>query len=683
MGPRVLSSQNEVLQDYPYSGSYAWQDREVEVAVEFFETNRTVGFRQRAGMKIFGGWGSRGYPQKSLALFARRAYGAGKFNHRVFPDQDLDEFEALVLRNSGNDNQGTQQTPPRPPISAFGRTEEYGSYFVNSQFTLMRDALMQRLIRSTGLDTQAYRPAVVYFNGEYWGIYNLREKMNEDYVAAHHGLQRGGIDLIEGYGAVNAGSGTVYNQMRQFFSSKDLSTPANYAAVAEQYLDLDNFIDYHVAVIYFQNFDIGNIKCWRPRAARGLFRWLVFDQDYGFNLWPPGVYLPAMARDYADYANMFDFYTSGSGSSTAWPNGGGRTLMLRSLLKNSQFRARFIRRAADMLNTVFREETVEQNIQAMAAVIRPEIPAHLQRWSWRELSRRGFGRPHQAEYQPFLPETWETNLNVLTAFGRTRPAQLREDCQVHFKLNGGLGPVQVQVEPAGSGRIILNSLTLDSFPWRGVYFVDITNQVQALPYPGYRFRQWNIAGTRPDELVATFNVGPNRTNSVTALFEPAPDIPNRISELALTEIQYHPGAGADSGDWVELGVTGSAPVHLSGWIFRDGGDDHAFALPDIELAPGDRLVLCQDEARFRLFHPATVPVSGSFQFGLDNSGGRLRLFRPDGTLALSMSYNDTADWPTGADGGGATLQLVNLQGDPNLPASWRASAQTGGSPGTP
>ena len=118
MGPSVLSAQNQVLQNYPYSGSYAWQNREVEIAMEFFETNKTLGFRQRAGMKIFGGWGSRAYPQKSLALFARRSYGAGKFDYPIFPDQGVNEFESIVLRNSGNDNQSTHQTPPRPPITA-------------------------------------------------------------------------------------------------------------------------------------------------------------------------------------------------------------------------------------------------------------------------------------------------------------------------------------------------------------------------------------------------------------------------------------------------------------------------------------------------------------------------------------------------------------------------------------
>ena len=447
LGPNVLSEQNEVLKSFPYYGSYAWEDREVEVSLEFFETNRSLGLRQRAGMKLFGGWGSRGYPQKSLALFARRSYGAGKFDYRVFPDLGVSEFEALVLRNSGNDNQSTQQTPPRPPITEFGAALSYGSYFVNGNFTLMRDALMGRLLGETDLDTQAYRPAAVYLNGEYWGLYNIREKMNEGYLIAHHDLAPGNVDLIEGIGAVNAGSSAAYLEMRQYLASENLAESAPYEFVAEHYVDIDNFIDYHLAVIYCQNFDIGNVKCWRPRVSRGRFRWMLYDQDYGFSLWPPSVYLPAMARDYADYDNMLRFYTRGTDPKVGWPNGAAQTFLLRSLLKNAQFKARFIRRCTDLLNSLFREERVEQTLRDMASVIRPEIARHLHRWSWSELIARGYGKPHQAEFQPFTLATWEANLNGLSEFAAARPAKLRQDCLQEFQLTGGLGALKCGWNP--------------------------------------------------------------------------------------------------------------------------------------------------------------------------------------------------------------------------------------------
>lgn len=683
LGPSVLSSQNQVLKNFPYSGSNAWQDREVEVALEFFEPDGSVGFRQRAGIKIFGGWGSRGYPQKSFALFARRAYGAGKFDHRIFPDTDIEAFEAFILRNSGNDNQSTHQTPPRNPITEFGPTRSYGSYSVNGYFTLLRDALMQGLVAPTGLDVQAYRPAIVYLNGEYWGLYNLREKMNEDYLLSHHPDAIAGVDLIEGLGKVNAGSGTVYNQMRQYLGANDLADDARYDLVEERFLDIDNFIDYQLAIIYGQNFDIGNVKCWRPRVPRGRFRWLLYDQDYSFNLWPPAIYVPAMARDYANYDNMFRFYTGGTNPSVGWPNGAGQTLILRSLLANDRFKARFIRRCTDLLNSLLREDRVVATIHAMAATLRPEIAAHLQRWSWEELGSRGFGVPHQPEYQPFVPATWEANLDVLTEFAARRPAKVRQDCQREFRLVGGLGQLEVQIQPAGSGKIALNTLTVDTLPWQGTYFADLPNTLRPIPNPGFRFLEWITPTAREDRHTLTFSVASSVTSLVEARLAPAPPDPGTPSELRLTEIHYHPSAEADTGDWIELQNVSGAPLDLAGWIFRDENDAHAFLLPDEMLAPGAFLVLMQEDARFRLWHPASVPVAGDFGFGLGNGGDTLRLFRPDGTLALSVTYDDAAPWPQTPDGGGFTLELIAPDADPNQPGSWRASPTLGGTPGEP
>ena len=681
MGPSVLNSQNQVLQSYPYSGSNAWKDREVEVAMEFFETGGEIALRQRAGMKVYGGWGSRGYPQKSLALFARRSYGNGSFKHRLFPDLAIDEFESFVLRNSGNDNQSTHQTPPRPPIIEFGPTASYGSYFVNGGFTLMRDAFEQRLLDGTTLDTQGYRPAVVYINGDYWGIFNLREKVTEHQVISHHSLSLGAIDLIEGYGTVRAGNGTVYSQLRTYLTTKSMAVETNFAFVEANYLDIDNFIDYHLAVLYFQNFDIGNIKCWRPRLERGRFRWLVYDQDYGFGLWPASVYLPAMARDYANYDNMFDFYTAGTGAADGWPNAGGRTLMLRSLLSNPGFKERFVRRCADLLNGLFREDRVEQTLQQMSSVIRPEIGAHLNRWSWPELIKRGYGKPHQAEYRPFIQETWETNLTVLSEFGRTRPQKLRQDCIAHFKLKKGIGTLELNVEPKDSGTVQVNTLQLESFPWQGMYFADFPTTLRAVPKPGFRFAGWLTSTGLVASLRLDVTVAATLTNVWVARMEPAAAPSPEPSPLMITEIQYHPAADAESGDWIELQNTSTEPLDLTGWVFRDEEDIHAFALPERTLKPGEFMVLCQDDFDFRLFNPVSVPCVGNFKFGLGNAGDTLRLYRPDGSASLSVSYTDLSPWPSEADGTGFTLELISTRLNSSLPSSWKVSAQKGGTPG--
>jgi len=680
MGTSVLSASGQVLQSYPYSGSNAWKDREIEVGFEFFDADHQSKVRQKVGMSVYGGWGSRGYPQKSYALSARAKYGDGTLAYRFFPDRPMDEFEALVLRNSGNDNQSTHQTAVRSPITQFGPVTTYGSYFVNGQFTLMRDALLQRLLDGTGLDTQAYRPAVVYLNGDYWGIHNLREKLNEHYVIGNHSVPRGGLDLIEAYGTVIAGDSQAYKAMVSFVTAKDLTIQTNLDTLVERYLDLDNFLDYHASVAYFQNFDIGNVKCWRPRVPNGRFRWIVYDQDYGFHLWRPEVYLPAMARDYANYDNMFAFLTAGTGTGTGWPNEGGRTLMLRRLLTNPGVRTRFIQRCADLLNGPFREERVEATIRSMASVIRPEIPRHLQRWSFAELQKRGYGKPYQAEYEPFTLATWEKNLDSLSDFARRRPAKLRQDCLDHFGLKQGVSVLQVETLPAGAGQVRLNRSVAAAAPWIGTFFRDVPVEATVIPSPGFRVIGWSGWGREVSQVRWEFQP-PTGTNTLTVRLEAYTPTPPARPPVIFSELQYHPSSSADSGDWFELYNPGTEPVDLTGWILRDGTDSNVAVVPGGVVAPGGYAVLCQDALRFqRAFPTGPIPLA-EFGFGLGNGGDTLRIHAADGTLMLSLTYDDAAPWPVEADGLGYTLQLKNTDSYSGQPAAWKASVRVGGSPG--
>lgn len=683
MGSGVVNSAGQVVANFPFDPSNAWRDREITVHLEFFEPDGRAALRQHAGMKVHGGWGSRGYPQKSFALFARRALGAGSFDHEIFPGLGVDRFESFVLRNSGNDNQSTYQTAPRPPITQFGATASWGSYFVRGNFTLMRDAMMQRLLDGTGLDTQAYRPAVLYVNGEYWGLHNLREKTSDHQVLSHHELPEGTIDLIEGYGTVRAGASTAYTALRDYLNNRGVADPANYEFVSRTYLDVGNFIDYHLAVIFFQNFDIGNIKCWRPRVPNGRFRWLVYDQDYGFNLWPTNVYPAAMARDYADYGNMFRFATAGTGTSTAWPNGGGRTLFLRRMLANAQFRERFIRRCADLLNSNFREDRVARTIGEMAAVIRPEIPAHLTRWSWPALVQRGYGLPYRRETADLTPTRWEAHVAGLVDFGQSRPAVLRQQCRSHFGLTGGLGQVVVQVEPAGAGRVRVNSLVPDAYPWSGIYFGDYATTLRPAAVPGFRFAGWTTPnGTNPAPRL-DWKTADGTTNGFIAHFEPIPAGALPAVVLSLSEINYHAADELDAGDWIEIHNPGTEAVDLGGWSIRDGSAAGVLFLPEGFLESGGRRVVCRNRAKFQLAHPAGPDPLGELPFGLDNGGDTVRLFDPTGLLVETVTYDDRAPWPASADGEGSTLQRVAPTADAQLPASWQASANRGGSPGQP
>jgi len=249
-------------QDFPHFGANFWQDWERPVHIELFEQDGDKAFSIDAGMKIFGGW-SRGLPQKSLSLFARSKYGYGNIDYRIFDEKDIDQFEAIVLSNSGND----------------------------WNYSMMRDGMMTSLVNRMDIDLQAYRPAEIYLNGEYWGILNIREKVNEHFIASNHGVHPDSIDMLEGNGWEIHGSADHYFSMLNFIDNNNMQLDQN-LNVVESMMETENFIKYQISQIYFDNRDWpgNNIKFWRPHSETGRWRWIMFDTDFGFGIWNPFKY---------------------------------------------------------------------------------------------------------------------------------------------------------------------------------------------------------------------------------------------------------------------------------------------------------------------------------------------------------------------------------------------------------
>ncbi|NUO02983.1 MAG: CotH kinase family protein, partial [Saprospiraceae bacterium] len=232
-----------------------WTRREVPMHVEFFETDGSCVYNSLSGMRLFGGM-SRLFPQKSLAIIAREGYGEDRIRHPVFGKKGPKSFKSLVLRNSGSD---------------WGKTH-------------FRDAFMTSLLDGWDIEKQAYRPAQVYINGKYWGIYNLREKINRYFIASHSDVDKDSIDFLEHRNNLRRGSRQHYSRLLKYLAAHDLSIAENFSWVERQ-MDVDNFLNYQVAQIYFDNQDAGgNIKYWRPRTPTGRWRWILYDTDWGFSL---------------------------------------------------------------------------------------------------------------------------------------------------------------------------------------------------------------------------------------------------------------------------------------------------------------------------------------------------------------------------------------------------------------
>ncbi len=598
--------------DFPYFGANFWQDWERPAHIEFFDPDGQKAFEANCGIKIFGSY-SRGLPQKSLSFFFRGRYGVSRLNYLLIPETGIRTYESFVMRNSGND------------------------WLV----TMFRDGLMQTLVQNLGLDQHGFRPALLFINGAYWGVQNIREKINEHYIAAHHAISADQIDMLEYDGQIIHGDNENYLQLIDFISTHDMNTVA-----AENYIlkkiDLDEYLDYEISEIYFDNTDWpgNNIKFWRPKTEDGKWRWILYDTDFGFGLFEPEAYKH----------NTLEFALDEDGPD--WPNPPWSTFLFRKILENNRFRDRFIIRFQDYLNQTFTAATVKAVIANLRALYLPEMERHITRWN---------GDRSQ----------WDLEVERLNKFAEQRVSYLRRYIREYFGLNG-YQPLTIDLPEDGSGYIELNGHLAVRRSGHYYYCGGQTIRMIARPNPGYRFAGWRGAVTSSEDSVS-FQL--NQAMQISALFSAGSKDSVRI---VINEINYHSAPGFDSGDWVELANAGTQDVDLSHWIFRDNDDSHSVTFPSGYILPRDSfVVIVNDENKFKICYPTVHNYLTGMDFGFSGSGELLRLYDASGMQADVVEYDDHSPWPEQADGQGATLELLNPYRENSIAGNWAASAGHG------
>ena len=440
-GIYVFGPEENFDPEFPFLGANFWQDWERDIHFSFYEANGDLGLAFDGGVKIFGG-SSRVWTQKSLSIFARSRYGSGEIDYPLFSSLSYDSFQAIVLRNSGNDWMRAN----------------------------MRDVVGTSLMEGSGLELQAYRPVAAYLNGKYWGFYNIREKVNEHFLDQKIDVKKSEINLLEGNAEVIIGNNEEYLEIINFLEINSLDTPENYRYVSSK-IDIDNFIAYQVAQIYFDNRDWpgNNIKYWKSPSTK--WRWILYDTDFGWGL--------KYASDYSvnslSYAlgERVQAYTNNL--APPWS-----TQLLRKLIENTEFRNKFINRFADEFNHRFVADTVSDHIDLIASTIGPEIEKHFNRWGDDYLS-------NIFNVGGVIP--WEDRVEVLKNFAQNRVSYLTNDIIRNFQLTGTY-KLEVNVSDNEHGKAVVNGLTILSNGWIGTYFNDIPLTIMAIPTEGYEFSHW-------------------------------------------------------------------------------------------------------------------------------------------------------------------------------------------------
>ena len=305
---------------------------ELDARVAYFVDGKEE-FSLGCGFKIFGGM-TRFYVKKSFQLKFRGQYGSSTLDYKVFDDIENTVFNSLVLRAGGQS-------------------------LLNSH---INDELGTSLASTSGnmpsLLVQAYKPVNFYINDTYMGVYFMREKIDEEFVATHLGVSPESCTVIDYMTDVKYGEDSGWKELWEFVKTKDLTVKENYEYILSKF-DIDSLIDFYVMSMWANNTDCGNVRVARSTEGDGKWRFILFDMDMSCSSTSSGVqtYLESYHATTKPYNALF------------W-----------KLLKNDTFREYFDKRFEMHLSTTLSPETVNARIDYIYGQIAPDMPYEIERW---------------------------------------------------------------------------------------------------------------------------------------------------------------------------------------------------------------------------------------------------------------------------------------------------------------
>lgn len=338
------------------------RDWEREVHMEFFDQSHEKQFGQQVGARIHGN-GSRKFPQKTLRIYARNEYGGPTLEYAFFEDKEIDEFKRILLRSPFSDNGAT----------------------------LFRDVLSTELVSEMNMDYMAWQLCVVFINGEYWGVHNIRERIDEHFLAQNHQVDPDQVDLLSQNGDVEEGTDQDFQELMAYVQSHDLAQQEAYSYVEER-VDIDNLMDYLIAQLYFANSDwpFVNIRYWKSQEEGAKWRWIFYDCDW------------CMLNH--EFDHLDDLVQE---NSLVDPDPELNTILFNRLLNNEGFRTQFVQRFIHHLSTTFRADRVISKIEEMKALYLPLVAEHNNRWNY-----------------PGSVNVWRESIEETRAFVISRPSNM-------------------------------------------------------------------------------------------------------------------------------------------------------------------------------------------------------------------------------------------------------------------
>lgn len=599
--------------EYPFRGANFWQEWEYPMHLEFIEDG-SVEFEMDAGASIGGNF-SRGFSKKSFIINNNEEYGVKRLDYKLFPENDYEEYDGFGLRAGAEER---------------SRLLNELMYAINQKW-------------NHNNDMQAGRPVALYLNGDYWGVYMLQERKNDDFVESRYGYED--IDMIKDYNGLKDGSWDAYYELVGEIDDLDASTNEFFEYISTN-INLDSFTDHWIYQVYTSHGDPNNLRYWKARNVEGAqWRYITHDFDWWRNL----------GREPEEYFGSFKFFLE-TGTYDFW--------ILGKMMENPTYQEFFLNRMGDMLNTAFKVENIFALIDSIDTSINPEMPRDIARWEegWFDIGGT-------------------TNYNMEYIRDITEDYALEYPKFIYKEILDTLGvdTVRIQLVSTSGGKVKLNSITpnTDQQSWSGLYFEGNTIELTPQPYPGYLFTEWMVDGESAGNSSSLSIELSSSPVSIEAMFMENDEL------VVINEINYNSSDAFEMGDWIELYNPGSTTIDLSGWEYKDENDTTGFIIPDnTMLGSGEYLVISSDLIAFSSAKPEVDNVIGVADFGLSGNTDQVRIFNAEGALIDEVSYDDESPWPLDPDGTGYTLELKNFDLDNTLGENWTSSLSIGGTPGT-
>ncbi len=444
--------------------------------------------------------------QRSLDWICRDEMGySAAFEDTIFDYYDRDEYQRIILRASGDDNYPADNVP-----ASSNNVHDGGCH--------IRDEYVQTLAKNGDmkLDVRSAERAIVYLNGQYWGVYALREKPNDhDYTEYNYNQDKYDLQLLSTWGGTNAeyGGQQAFNDwgvLRDFILNNDMSVPANYALVDEQ-LNYKSLIDYmttnlNVVASDWLNYNTGWWRGLNPDGSHKGWGYMLWDLDATFDYYINYSGVPNTNSDAepCDIEGIADFLAN-------WPWWDGEDvgkheqIFLKLLDENPDFEQLYYSRYADHMNTIFSCENMLFTFDSMVATIAPEMPRHIQRWGG-------------------TMGEWEGNVDEMRTFIEERCANLQEGMVSCYDITGPYD-LTIMSQPASVGHVKLNTLWHEQLPWTGAYFGNMDNLLEARvgnPAITAQFSHWestsgNIIFPHQDSIMASVIIA--GVDTIIAVFE--------------------------------------------------------------------------------------------------------------------------------------------------------------------